>query len=95
MRAVQERKREQDAAWQRRWEHPADPEVYYALARIQTRAGNLASAEHQLQRAVALRPAWPEATRLQGRVRRLLDGIDADGSRLVQFAETPGGVGNP
>ena len=95
MRAVQERKREQDAAWQRRWEHPADPEVYYALARIQTRAGNLASAEHQLQRAVALRPAWPEATQLRDRVRRLLDGTDADGRRLVQFPETAGGKGNP
>jgi Flp pilus assembly protein TadD len=89
MRAVQGRQRAQDAAWLRRWERPADPEVYSALARLETGAGDLASAENPLQRAVALRPGWPEATRLRDRVRRLLDGVDADGRRLVQFPERP------
>jgi hypothetical protein len=89
MQIVQERKRARDAAWKRRWERPADPAAYVALATDLARTGGLASAEHQLRRALALRPGEPQASRLLGRVERLLDGIDADGQRLVQFPAAP------
>jgi Flp pilus assembly protein TadD len=89
MRSVQERKRARDGAWRRRWERPADADAYYELAIELTRTGGLSSAEHQLQRALALRPRWPEASRLLGQVRRLLDGLDPDGQRLVQFPAVP------
>jgi hypothetical protein len=85
MRDRQERKRDEDAAWRRRWERPADPDACYQLAVDLARTGGLASAEYQLQRALELRPQWPEASRLLGRVRGLLDGLDADGRRLVAF----------
>jgi cytochrome c-type biogenesis protein CcmH/NrfG len=87
LRAVQARKREQDAAWKRRWTQPADPEAYVAVARVELRAGRLESAEHQLDRCLELRPGWPDAARLAARVHRLLDGVDADGRRLVSFKE--------
>ena len=51
----------------------------------QGRSGELAAAEYQLQRAVELRPGWSDATSWRDRVKRLLDGVDADGRRLVRF----------
>jgi hypothetical protein len=89
MRGVQEQKRVRDAAWRRRWERPADAAGYLALATDLARTGGLASAEHQLRRALELRPGWPDAARLLGRVERLLDGIDPDGQRLVRFPAAP------
>jgi Flp pilus assembly protein TadD len=85
VRDLQERKRENDAAWKRRWEHPDDPWACYDLAQVLLRSGGLTDAEHQLERAAALRPGPPEAARLLQRVRRLLDGIDPDGRRLVSL----------
>jgi tetratricopeptide (TPR) repeat protein len=87
LRVVQERKRTRDAAWRRRWEHPGDAAAYYELARDLARTGGLASAEHQLKRALELRPRWAEAAQFLGQVQRLLDGIDPDGRRLVRFPE--------
>jgi len=87
LRIVQERKRARDAAWRRRWERPGDAAAYYDLARDLARTGGLASAEHQLRRALELKPRWTEAARLRDRVQRLLDGIDPDGQRLVRFPE--------
>jgi tetratricopeptide (TPR) repeat protein len=86
MRLVRESRRTRDAAWRRRWEHPTDPDAYYQLALDLTRTGGLSSAEYQLQRALTLRPHWPEASRLLDRVRRLLDGMDTDGVRLVPLS---------
>lgn len=87
MRATQERKRELEAAWKARWAHPNDPEVYLTLARRLVARGSLSAAEHQLKRALALRPGWPPAVSLHATVARLLDGIDPDGRRLVVFPD--------
>jgi Flp pilus assembly protein TadD len=87
MRDVQGRQRAREAAWRERWGHPADARACYALALCLARDGALESAEPQLRRALELRPRWPEAARLMERIRRLLDGIDPDGRRLVQFLD--------
>jgi Flp pilus assembly protein TadD len=84
-RVLLERKRALDAAWKRRWERPDDPKVYAALARLLARGGELVGAEYQMQRALELRPAWPEARQLRTLVGRLLDGVDRDGRRLVRI----------
>jgi tetratricopeptide (TPR) repeat protein len=85
MRATQERKRDEDAAWRRRWSSPAGPQVSLDLTRLQVRSGNLTSADYQLRRALTLQLGWPEAAALRQQIGRLLDGTDADGRRLVSF----------
>lgn len=46
-----------------RW-HDADPQLWTVLAQIEWQLGNFAAAEQAIDRALALRPGYPEAERL-------------------------------
>ena len=51
-----------------RWQ-PDDPQLWTVKAEIEWKAGDFAAAEHDLARALELRPGYPEAQRLLAQVR--------------------------
>lgn len=68
---VQEQIREETLRQRQVLDHPRSAEARLALGRFLMGQGRLAPAEVQIADAVALRPGWPEATRLLARLRRV------------------------
>lgn len=60
-----------------RW-HPDEPQLWTLKAEIEWKAGDFAAAEHDLARALELRPGYPEAQRLLASIRDEPGSITAD-----------------
>jgi tetratricopeptide (TPR) repeat protein len=73
IRAVQDRLRAEKFQRRQAGQRPADPAVYYTLAKSLLRGGEVAKAQSQFEQALTLRPRWPEAQAELARVRRLLE----------------------
>lgn len=72
VRAAQDRSREELRLSRRLGQNPTSPEAHYALAEFLVRSASFPTAQAHLERALALRPDYPEATATLAHVKRVI-----------------------
>jgi tetratricopeptide (TPR) repeat protein len=71
-RAAQDRSREQLSLARRLSQNPTGPEAHYAMANFLLRTASFSGAQSHLERALELRPNYPEARAALVRVKRII-----------------------
>jgi tetratricopeptide (TPR) repeat protein len=72
VRAAQDRSREELRLSRRLGQNPTSPEAHYAMAEFLIRSASFPTAESHLERALALRTNYPEATASLAHVKRVI-----------------------
>jgi uncharacterized protein HemY len=72
VRAAQDRSREELRLSRRVGQNPTSPEAHTTMAEFLARSGSFSTAESHLERALALRPSYPEAKAALAHVKRVI-----------------------